>query len=376
MLPGDVLTWTITVVNTSTVAFSGALFTDDLSNTVAGVALAGAPDFISSNPSVATTWSAGTSVLSGTATNLTRGASVTVTYSGTVKSRAVLSAGGVTTIDNTVVPADVMTNCTTTPGCDTTNPVAPHLTLVKDVVNGSTGTASSPDWTLTATGGGASPINGPGITNTTGPNADVTSRTTYTLTESPTDAASTVTDGYTTNGVWSCVNANAASTMTTTTASVTPADGADITCTITNTYQPVATATKGVSRTVENADGSWTITYHLVITDPDSRPAGDVQPVRHPGLRHRHHHHRRGGHPAGRDRRPGVGRFGHRHPRHRPPVGRRCHRDVDGRADRHRRQRRVARRHVVRLAGHAGLRLLQLGHHHHLVGPAGHVGVL
>ena len=100
---------------------------------------------------------------------------MTVTYSGTVKTRADLTAGGVTTIDNTVVPGDDVPNCTTTPGCDTTNPVAPHLTLVKNVVNGSTGTASSPDWTLTATGGGATPINGPGITNTTGPNADVAS---------------------------------------------------------------------------------------------------------------------------------------------------------------------------------------------------------
>ncbi len=216
VLPGDVLTWTITVNNTSTVAYSGALFTDDLTSTVAGVTLAGAPDFISSDPSVATSLDAGTNTLSGTATNLAAGASVTVTYSGTVKTRAELTAGGVTTIDNTVVPGDDVPNCTTTPGCDTTNPVTPHLTLVKNVVNGSTGTASSPDWTLTATDGGATPINGPGITNTTGPNADVVSGTTYTLTEAPTDSSSTVTDGYTTTGVWTCVNANAGSSMTTT----------------------------------------------------------------------------------------------------------------------------------------------------------------
>ena len=70
VLPGDVLTWTITVNNTSTVAYSGALFTDDLTSTVAGVTLAGAPDFISSDPSVAATWTAGTNTLTGTATNL------------------------------------------------------------------------------------------------------------------------------------------------------------------------------------------------------------------------------------------------------------------------------------------------------------------
>ncbi len=74
VLPGDVLTWTITVDNTSTVAYSGALFTDNLTNTVAGVTLAGAPDFISSNPSVAPTWTAGTNTLSATATNLAAGA--------------------------------------------------------------------------------------------------------------------------------------------------------------------------------------------------------------------------------------------------------------------------------------------------------------
>ena len=269
LLPGDVLTWTATVNNSSTVAYSGALFSDDLSSTVAGATLAGGPDFVSSDPSVATSFDAATNTLSATATNLAAGASVSVTYSGTVRSRAELSAAGVTTIDNTVVPRDQLSSCVLAPGCDTTNPLAPHLTLVKNVVSGSTGPASSPDWTLTATGGGATPINGPGITNTTGPNADVTGGSTYALTEAATDPASTVTDGYTTDGAWSCVNANAASTMTATAASVTPADGADITCTITNTYRPVATATKTVSSTAENVDGSWTITYHLVVTNPD-----------------------------------------------------------------------------------------------------------
>ena len=58
--------------------------------------------------------------------------------------------------------------------------------------------------------------------------------------------------------------------MTTTAGSVTPADGADVTCTITNTFRPVATATKTVASTVENDNGSWTITYDLVVTNPDS----------------------------------------------------------------------------------------------------------
>ena len=253
-------------------AYSGALFTDDLTSTVAGVTLAGAPDFISSDPSVATTWTPGTNTLTGTATNLAAGASVTVTYSGTVKSRAELTAGGVTTIDNTVVPGDDVPNCTTTPGCDTTNPVTPHLTLVKNVVNGSTGTASSPDWTLIATdGAGATPINGPGHHqhHRTGRRRDQWEHL-HPHRGRRRMPSSAVTDGYTTTGVWSCVNANAASTMTTTTASVTPADGADVTCTITNTYQPVATATKTVASTVENDNGSWTITYDLVVTNPDT----------------------------------------------------------------------------------------------------------
>ena len=266
--PGDVLAWTITVKNTGSVAIaSGQLFTDNLAQTIAGTNFGDTlGSFTVTGAGVSLDYTSPT--LTGSANNLAAGATVTVTYSGTVLAQSVLNTSGLTTIDNTVVPSG-STTCDV--DCTTNNPLTPHLTLVKNVVSGSTGLASSPDWTLTATDdAGSTPINDPGITNTTGPGAEIAALTTYALSEGPTNAASEVTDGYTTTGVWSCVNANAASTMDAATNSVSGGDGADITCTITNTYRPVATATKTVSSTVENDDGSWTITYDLVVTNPDT----------------------------------------------------------------------------------------------------------
>ncbi len=108
--------------------------------------------------------------------------------------------------------------------------------------------------------------------------------------------------------------------MTITTASVTPADGADITCTITNTYQPVATAAKTVASTVENDNGSWTITYDLVVTNPDTVLAATYSLSDTPGFGTGYDHHRRHGHHAGRDRRSRPGTV--RAPTSWPPTAR------------------------------------------------------
>src|SRR5699024_7653233 len=83
-----------------------------------------------------------------TGSGLPAGETVTITHSGTVDSRTSLSANNVTTIDNTVVPQGDVPECTSDEDCTTDNPVAPHLTLIKNVVNGSTGQASSSDWQL------------------------------------------------------------------------------------------------------------------------------------------------------------------------------------------------------------------------------------
>ena len=253
VLPGDVLTWTITIANTSTVAYTGALFTDDLTSTVAGATLAGAPDFISSDPSVATTWTAGTNTLTGTATNLAAGASVTVTYSGTVKARAELTAGGVTTIDNTVVPSDDVPNCTTTPGCDTTNPVTPALTLVKKVVDHTgvdiTTPALAGRWTLTATGTGG--FSGPGNSAAvTG--QPVNSGVQYTLSE-------TTVAGYTNGTTWSCTGGGTSVAPD----KITLAAGENVTCTITNTeIQPTLT----LKKQVRDLDGDVTFSADWTLT--------------------------------------------------------------------------------------------------------------
>ena len=165
--------------------------------------------------------------------------------------------------------------------------MTPHLTLVKNVVNGSTGTASSPDWTLTATdGAGATPINEPGITNTTGPGADVISGTHL---HPHRGADGLVQHRHRRLHHDRCLvvcqrQRGFDDRRRPTAATVAPTDGADITCTITNTYQPVATAAKTVASTVENDNGSWTITYDLVVTNPDTALAATYSLSDTPGF--------------------------------------------------------------------------------------------
>jgi uncharacterized repeat protein (TIGR01451 family) len=130
--PGDVLVWTITVHNTSSVPFSGELFTDDVSQALAGTSLADdLTAFTSSNPSVVLSYSSPT--LTGTANALPAGATVTVTYSGTVADQASLNDAGITTIDNVVKPTGP-TTCDT--DCDTHNPLTPKVEVSKAVTKG------------------------------------------------------------------------------------------------------------------------------------------------------------------------------------------------------------------------------------------------
>jgi uncharacterized repeat protein (TIGR01451 family) len=143
--------------------------------------------------------------------------------------------------------------------CTITNTAQqPHLTLKKDVVNGTTGTAAAADFTLTGTNG-TTTVTGPG--NSAAVTSQPVSIGTYNLTETgPT--------GYTPSN-WVCTGGTPG------TNSVAIALGDNVTCTITNTWNPIPTASKTVASTVQNADGSWTITYNLVVTNPD----GDLSAV-------------------------------------------------------------------------------------------------
>ncbi len=133
--------------------------------------------------------------------------------------------------------------------CTFTNtPIAPKLTLVKNVVNGNTGAnADSGDWTLTA--------NGPTNVSGAGDSAAIVNQTvqpgTYNLSESGGPA------GYTASA-WNCVGGNQTDGDT-----VDLAFGDTVTCTITNTaQQPELTLVKVVDNgnTGANADsGDWTL---------------------------------------------------------------------------------------------------------------------
>ena len=104
--PGDVLAWTITVRNTGSVAIpSGTLFTDNLAQTIAGTNFGNTlGSFTVTGAGVSLGYTSPT--LTGSANNLAAGASVTVTYSGTVSAQSVLNGPpAITTIDNTVVPS-------------------------------------------------------------------------------------------------------------------------------------------------------------------------------------------------------------------------------------------------------------------------------
>lgn len=144
---------------------------------------------------------------------------------------------------NLSVTAGGTTTCTIT-----NNDVAPSLTLNKIVVNDSGGTAAESAFTLTANGGAAGTLSGPGAAGST----DVVSGAsfkagTYTLSESgPT--------GYTATA-WSCVK-NGASAVTG--SSIALALGDTATCTITNNDNVAAPA---ISTTMK-----WTLNDSMTLT--------------------------------------------------------------------------------------------------------------
>jgi uncharacterized repeat protein (TIGR01451 family) len=138
--------------------------------------------------------------------------------------------------------------------------VAPTLTLIKTVVNGTTGsTAAASDWTLTATGPST-------ISGTTGVNA-IAKVGVYTLGESNGPL------GYTASN-WVCTN-GASATATTVTLSA----GNNATCTITNTAEaPTLTLIKSVvnSHGGTSTVADWTLTATGSVTITGKTGAANV----------------------------------------------------------------------------------------------------
>ncbi len=144
--------------------------------------------------------------------------------------------------------------------CTITNTaVAPRLTLVKVVDNGTTGATATPaQFTLTAANG-ASTITGPGNSAAVTDQAAIIG--TYALSE-------TTLDGYAPSG-WVCTGGTA-----TTVASVTLALGGDATCTITNTAVPPSWT---LAKTADPPSGTSvnpgdTIAYTLTATNTGELP--------------------------------------------------------------------------------------------------------
>ena len=157
---------------------------------------------------------------------------------------------------NVVIPAGSAAVCQLT-----NTDVAPKLTLVKKVDNkNGTGSATPDQWLLTAAAGSNPPaVSGNGTA--TGP---VVGGTTYTLKEQNGPS------GYT-PGLWSCVVTGTQTPFPMVGDNVTPVVGKDLTCEITNTAIPATgTVAKSVTSTTQQANGSWQITYDVVVTNNSS----------------------------------------------------------------------------------------------------------
>ncbi|QEO13602.1 VWA domain-containing protein [Agromyces intestinalis] len=146
--------------------------------------------------------------------------------------------------------------------CVVTNqPVSPKIRLVKVVV----GTNVSPtNWLLSATPQVGTPV-GP-VAGTTGGYVDIAAGQPITLAES----TSLPNAGQFFAGQWSCTLNGGNQNVNTGTSLPALNPGDQVDCTVTNELKPVVpTITKSVVGTpIANANGTWTITYDIVVTNP------------------------------------------------------------------------------------------------------------
>lgn len=160
--------------------------------------------------------------------------------------------------------------------CTITNTaIAPTLTLVKEVVNTSGGTALPAEWTLNATG----VVTISGVTGSPAVTAAAVRVGTYTLTETggPT--------GYTAS-TWTCTGATVVGGDT-----VTLAAGADASCTITNTDQPAVLTLRKIVDPAASGSGKvpadWTLTATPVAIAGQPVVTGNGDPTSPGGVNQR-----------------------------------------------------------------------------------------
>ncbi|MCR2802229.1 SpaA isopeptide-forming pilin-related protein [Microbacterium sp. zg-Y818] len=154
--------------------------------------------------------------------------------------------------------------------CTFTNAaIAPTLTLVKNVDNqGGVGTATPEQWTLNAVAGESDPLlSGEGTrtgTTTAAVSGQVAADVDYALSETFGPS------GYTA-GDWACVETDGGAAYPLVSAGVVRLSlGVDVTCEIVNTaIRAEGTIDKQVTdgSPVHNADGTWTISYDIVVTN-------------------------------------------------------------------------------------------------------------
>ncbi|MDL5488053.1 prealbumin-like fold domain-containing protein [Microbacterium wangruii] len=154
--------------------------------------------------------------------------------------------------------------------CTFTNAaIAPTLTLVKNVDNqGGVGTATPEQWTLNAVAGESDPVlSGEGTrtgTTTAAVSGQVAADVDYALSETFGPS------GYTA-GDWACVETDGGAEYPLVSAGVVRLSlGVDVTCEIVNTaIRAEGTIDKQVTdgSPVQNADGTWTISYDIVVTN-------------------------------------------------------------------------------------------------------------
>lgn len=203
-----------------------------------------------------------TGVSSGTTVTVTPGTpyvlseSTRAGYAPSATTPLVCSAG--LTGSTVTVPIATKVTCTFT-----NDDIAPTLSLTK-IVSGADGVAPT-NWTLTASAGATTVLSGAGGV----PATAVTANTEYTLAESSNGFPGA---GDFTASRWSCQTNGTGPWTELGAGGVLPgiAPGDAVACRITNTPTSVAPViTKSVDSLVSNADGTWTITYTVTVTNPN-----------------------------------------------------------------------------------------------------------
>lgn len=148
--------------------------------------------------------------------------------------------------------------------CTFTNTdIAPELKLTKIV--SPSGATNAANWTLTGKGTGSATVSGDGGTGYVAIRAGVP----YTLTETPVSGFSGAAEF--SSGSWVCTPAGGSSYTLTGGALPALAPGARVECVVTNTLQSIVPRiVKTAGTPVANADGTWTISYDIAVTNPST----------------------------------------------------------------------------------------------------------